>query len=164
MKIVIIANVISLIGSLMMVGTGLIKRKRNVLIVQSAQFVVMGVSNLMLGGITGCITNALSLIRNFVTMRSRLTMLVKLVFIAIWVGMCLIVNRQGLLGWLPVISACVYTWFLDTDSDVFLKIIIILTTIEWVFYDFILMNYSAFAFDILTLIANGVGIVRIKRQ
>jgi len=164
LKIVIIANVISLIGSLMMVGTGLIKRKRNVLIVQSAQFVVMGVSNLMLGGITGCITNALSLIRNFVTMRSRLTMLVKLVFIAIWVGMCLIVNRQGLLGWLPVISACVYTWFLDTDSDVFLKIIIILTTIEWVFYDFILMNYSAFAFDILTLIANGVGIVRIKRQ
>ena len=83
MKIVIIANVISLIGSLMMVGTGLIKRKRNVLIVQSAQFVVMGVSNLMLGGITGCITNALSLIRNFVTMRSRLTMPVKLVFIAI---------------------------------------------------------------------------------
>jgi hypothetical protein len=164
LKIVIIANVISLIGSLMMVGTGLIKRKRNVLIVQSAQFVVMGVSNLMLGGITGCITNALSLIRNFVTMRSRLTMPVKLVFIAIWVGMCLIVNRQGLLGWLPVISACVYTWFLDTDSDVFLKIIIILTTIEWVFYDFILMNYSAFAFDILTLIANGVGIVRIKRQ
>lgn len=163
MDIIIIANIIALIGSLLMIGIGLIKRKKHILLAQSLMFVIMGTANLLLGGVTGFVTNILSAVRNIITFKWKLTLPLKLVFILIQIVIALCVNRIGLLGWLPVISASIFTWFLDTESEITLKIVIIGTQVLWVVYDFCMMNYSAFTFDILTIVSNLIGIYRIQK-
>ena len=50
MKTVLIANVISFIGCLLMVAIGLIKERRKILLTQCVLWAILTVSNLMLGG------------------------------------------------------------------------------------------------------------------
>lgn len=164
MRLIIAANFVSLIGSLLMIGIGFIKSKKNILVAQSFQFAIMGAANLMLGGITGFISNILSMLRNIITFRWKLTVPIKLGFILSQIIITLIVNKIGLLGWLPVIAASVFTWFLDTESEVFLKIVIIGTLLLWIVYDLCLMNYSAFIFDLLTVASNLIGIYRVRKD
>ena len=61
----LIGNIIALIGALFMVAIGLVKNKRNILIMQNIQFFIMGIGNLILGGVSGFVANIVSIIRNF---------------------------------------------------------------------------------------------------
>ena len=158
MNIVVIANIIAFIGAVMMVCIGLIKKKQQILLVQSVQFGIQAAANILLGGVTGFISNLVSIARNLFCLKWAFTVPVKLAFVAVQVVLSLGVNKMGLLGWLPMISGCLYTWFLDLKDEVRLKIVMIIAQIMWVIYDFALMNYVSFAFDILTMISNLTGI------
>lgn len=164
MNIIIIANIVSFIGALIMVGIGLIKTKRNILIAQVMQFTIMGIGNLLLGGITGLVSNLIAALRNVVTFKWGITLPIKVIFIAAQLIMGIAVNTQGILGWLPIASAVIFTWFCDLKKDIHFKIMIIGTLLFWLVYDFILMNYSAFSFDIFTIITNLIGIYRIRKD
>lgn len=58
------ANGIFLIGSFLMVYAGILKNKKAVLLVQTIQIILFIIGNLLLGGITGAISNALGALRN----------------------------------------------------------------------------------------------------
>ena len=85
-------------------------------------------------------------------------------FLAVQVVLSAGGNNLGLLGWLPVISAVIYTWFLDLKDEVQLKTVMIIAQIMWVVYDFVLMNYVSFAFDLLTICSNLMGIRLILKE
>lgn len=164
MSITLIANIISFIGAVIMVSIGFMKKKEHVLTAQCVQFGVLGTSNLLLGGVTGFISNIISIARNVVCNHLHFGLAWKLVFIALQLALSIPFNTNGLLGLLPVVASVVFTWFLDTDNAVFLKGIIIITCFMWVIYDFALQNYVAFAFDILNIASNMVGILAIRRS
>ena len=50
---IIIGNALSLIGAILMACIGLLKKRKQILTVQCVQFGIMGMANLVLGGITG---------------------------------------------------------------------------------------------------------------
>ena len=149
---------------MMMVGIGLLKKKKQILLVQCIQFVIMGVANLLLGGLTGFISNLASIARNLFCLKWEYTMPWKFVFIIMQVVLSAGVNNLGLLGWFPVISAVIFTWFLDLKNEVHLKIVIITAQLLWIFYDYTLMNYVTFVFGILTVCSNLLGIYMILRD
>ena len=66
MTVIIIGNIIALTASLLMVYSGLLKKAKDVVYIQSIQIALFVVSNLVLGGISGAISNLLSLIRNII--------------------------------------------------------------------------------------------------
>ena len=114
MNTILLGNAVTFIGALLMVGIGFIKTKKNILRVQCIQFAIMGIGNLILGGVTGFISNAVSILRNLICFKRELTLPLKLLFIAIQIIITGSVNRMGFIGWLPVFAACLFTWFLDT--------------------------------------------------
>lgn len=162
-NIVFIGNAISLVGACIMVATGFIKKKEHVLAAQCAQFGIMGIGNLVLGGITGLISNLVSILRNLICLKFKFTIPLKLIFIAIQIGLSAYFNNLGFIGWLPVIAACLFTWFLDVKSDLGLKFVIIAAEILWIIYDITLLNFTSMTFDILTIISSIIGIIRIKK-
>lgn len=164
MNIIILANSISLIGALVMVGIGVIKSKKKILIAQVAQFTIMGIGNLLLGGVTAFFSNLIAASRNIITFKFGLNLPIKIVFIIAQLVMGIMVNDQGLLGWLPIAAAVIFTWFCDLKDDFQFKLMIIGTLCFWLVYDFIMMNYSAFTFDVFSVITNIVGIYRIKKS
>ena len=164
MNPVFLGNAISLVGALMMIAIGLIKRKNNILIAQCAQFGVMGIGQFILGGMTGVVSNVVSIARNLICLRFAFQMPLKLLFMAVQIGLTLVVRPQGVVAWLPTLAACAYTWFLDTQNEKLLKTVMIACQFMWIFYDASIQNYSAMIFDIFTVFTNVIGIIRLKKE
>ena len=69
----------------------------------------------------------------------------------------------GIIMWFPIIGTTLFTLFLDVQSDVKLKVVIVISQVFWLIYDFAIMNFASLTFDILTIISTIIGIVMILR-
>lgn len=162
---VIIANVISLAGSILMVLIGLIKTRRNIFLAQTAMYGIFALSNLLLNGFSGMVSNLLGMIRNLFGLKNLLRPWVKALFIALQAGLVALGgSSEGWLGWMPVLSAAVFTAFMDCGNEKLLKGVILAVQFPWILYDIAKQNYSAAAFDIFTIISNLIGILMLEKS
>lgn len=164
MNHIFLGNCIALIGAVLMAGIGLIRQRKHILVVQCIQFGIMGIANLVLGGINGFASALISIIRNLIGLKWELTTPIKAGIISIQVLLALSISHSGIIDVLPGLSACIYTWFLDIKDEIKLKLVIIIAQICWVVYDLSILNYVSFIFDIITIFANIVGIISIGKQ
>ena len=164
MNIVLLANLIALLGAVIMTAIGFLKKQKQILGVQCLQFAIQGTGNLLLGGVTGAIANAVSIVRNLLCFGRKLTLVMKLVFIAAQAALSLLFNDAGLIGWLPVLAAACFTLAADTDNIIFLKAVIIFCQFLWAAYDLSIRNYVGVVFDLLAVITTTVGIVSILKD
>ena len=153
---VIIANVIDFLAAILQVGSGSIKQKRKILVVQTIQILMQGVSMLLLGGITGTINNVLSCFRNYLCYKEKLNIYWKSFLIAASIGMTVIVNEQGFLGIIPAAVCTVFIIFMDVKDPVKFKLLVTLSFVPWMFYHFILQSYVGAIFDAATIITNTI--------
>ena len=82
-KTLIIGNVVALLASLFMVYSGILKKKTQILIAQNIQIILLIISNIILGGISGAISNTAGLIRNLLYQKKCLKMPVKILLTVI---------------------------------------------------------------------------------
>ena len=164
MNHILLGNGIALFGAALMAAIGLIKQRKHILTAQCIQFGIMGVANLILGGISGFVSALVSITRNLICLKWKFTTHIKIGIISIQAVLALGINRSGVIGTLPGLSACICTWVLDTKDEIKLKEVIIIAQVCWLIYDLSILNYVSFAFDIITILANLIGIVTITRQ
>lgn len=158
----IAGNVISFLGCMVMIALGLVKNKKHILLGQMGQFTLQGVANLLLGAVSGVVSCVVSILRIAVFTRFRkVPAWLKLSFLALQAVLTLLMGAQTFSDWLPVLSMVLYTWYLDTEDAVLFKLVNMAGVVMWVFYDFIHRNYSAFTFDLFTIISTTVGILMI---
>ena len=164
MNTLLIGNALCFIASIIMTLMGFIKNKRRFLITQSGMNAVFIAGNLTLGGISGAIVNLVTLIRNFVCLKFDLTKPLKLLFIALQIGLTVYFGCDSIIMWLPVIGACLFTWFMDTENMVLLKVIVIASQLMWAVYDFSIVNYATVPFDLAAAVTNTVSVFAILRD
>jgi len=156
---IVIGNMISFIGAGLMVLIGFLKDQKKILAAQDLQFAIMGVSNLILGGISGVISNLLSIARNVLFQKTgKLSMKTKVLFILLQALLTAYFNKSGAIGWLPVIAAAAFTFVMDSEDPTVLKISIIFGQALWAVFDITFSNYVSCFFDILTILTNLYGI------
>lgn len=163
MNTVLLGNIVALIGAALMVSTGFLKAKKQILVAQCFQYGVLSASNAILGAFTGITANVIGIARNLFCMKREFTVPWKLAFIAAQLALLFAFNADGWLGLLPAAATCVYTWFLDLKDERKLKLVIILTVLCWAVYDFLFRNYVTFAFDLGTVASNTVGIITLRK-
>ncbi len=164
MDIVILANIISFVGAVIMVVSGLLKTKRSILVAQNIQFAIQAVGNILLGGYSGAAINIISIVRNVFCVFVPFTWVWKLVFIAAQAGLTVWVNGFAVIGLLPLAAACLFTVFLDTKNDVLLKAVLTAAQVLWAIYDLSIKNYAFFVFDLLTIVSNLIAIFQMVRK
>ena len=164
MNTLILGNMISGIGCLIMVLIGLLRKKSHILIAQSVQCGFMGFGNLILGGTSGFIANMVTILRNLVFVKCRSSTALKLFFIALQVLLSLGSLGGGLVCWLPILAAALFTWFLDLEDPARLKLVILTTQVMWLIYDLHYRNYVATAFDVMTICSNIIGYCMIRKS
>ena len=161
----IIGNIISFFGCLLMVAFGFIKRKDHMLITQCCQFSLQSVANLMLGSVSGCVAGLVGIVRILAfTKVKKVTVWLKLGFIALQAALTFAFGAQMLVQWLPVLAMVAYTWYLDTEDAVLFKAVNLLGVCMWLIHDIHYINYSAIVFDALTIISTAAGIVILVRE
>ncbi len=167
MNLVIIGNIFGLVGALMMVGLGFIHKRKYILVGQILQFVIMGVGNLVLGGVSGFISNIVGIVRNIFFLKYDMTNGWKSFFMIIQIIIsAYFMYRMGFrwIELLPILATAVYTWLLDTKKESHLKIVLNCCQLMWLVYDIMILNYTAAVFDILTICSNFVGMVNAIKE
>ena len=153
-----------MIGCLIMVGIGFLRQKKQILLAQVLQCLFLGLGNLVLGGFSGFICNIVTILRNLVFLRYNNTTFLKVSFILLQFVLSFGTLSAGFISWLPLIAAAIFTWCMDTRSDVKLKLCILSTQVLWLIYDLFYCNYVASAFDAMTFASNLVGLYMITRN
>lgn len=162
---VLIANIIDFIAAFIQVASGSIKKKSRILLVQIFQLLIQAVSMLLLGGITGAVSNVISCLRNFLCYKEKLSTAWKAILIAAFIAMTLLLNDQGFLGTLPAAVSAVYIIFMDTKDPIKFKLLVTLSFIPWMIYHFILKSYVGAIFDAATIVTNTVTLcIMIKKK
>ena len=164
MNMMVIGNLVSLAGCLLMVAVGFIRKKSHILAAQCVQFGFMGFGNLLLGGTSGFISNMVGIARNLVFAKFRTTTALKIFFILLQLLLSLSSLGDGLISGLPIIAAAIFTWSLDTKSEAKLKVVIITTQVLWLIYDLYYRNYVATTFDVLTMGSNIIGFFMVRKS
>ena len=153
-----------MIGCLIMVGIGFLRKKKQILLAQVLQCLFLGLGNLVLGGFSGFICNIVTILRNLVFLRYNNTRFLKVSFILLQFVLSFGTLSAGFISWLPLIAAAIFTWCMDTRSDVKLKLCILGTQVLWLIYDLFYCNYVASAFDAMTFASNLVGLYMVTRK
>ena len=162
--IVLTANIIDFLAALIQVGSGSIKRKSRILLVQILQLMMQAVSMLLLGGVTGAVSNILSCYRNYLCYKGKLNPFWKGLLIAVSIVMTLLLNNQGLLGYLPAAVCTVYILLMNVKDPVKFKVLVTLSFVPWMFYHWILKSYTGAAFDMATIIMNAITLCAMIRD
>ena len=163
MSPLLIGNILCFTAAVIMALMGLIKDRKRFLAAQGVMNVIYIAGDLVLGGIAGAIANFVSLVRNAVCLKFKMTKPLKTLFIAFQVVFTVLTDRSGLLAWLPVLGNCVFTRFMDSEDPVLLRSVIIGSQIMWAIYDFAIMNFASFPFDIAATITNTVSLISFLR-
>jgi hypothetical protein len=164
MTYIIVGNIIALIASLLMVYSGTLKKRKKLLYVQTIQIGLNVTSNLVLGGITGAIMNALGLIRNILCYKNKLRFNEEIIITIIAIILSVKFNNLGLIGLLPLISTVLYIWLMNTKNIIKFKTLIIFSMSMWFVYDLCIKSYTSSVFDFLTIIANVISVSELSRN
>lgn len=163
MNTVLLGNIVALIGAAIMVSTGFLKTKKQILTVQCFQFVVLSAIERHSRRVHGHHRQRHRHRAQSLLHEKRVHDAVEVVFIAAQLALLFAFNADGWFGLLPAAATCVYTWFLDLKDEVQLKIVIIVTLLCWAVYDFVFKNYVTFAFDFGAVVSNLIGIATLRR-
>ena len=162
--VIIIANIISIISCTMMVLIGLIKNKNKILLSQCVQFTLMGVSHYLLGGMGGVVATIVSILRNLAFFKFKITVPLKLLFVALSVGLSLGTVTLNPITWLPILATSLFTWVIDSEDIIKFKNVMILTVCMWFVYDAVHLNFVSAAFDAFTVVSTGYSVWSIKKE
>ena len=161
---VVIANLIEFVAALIQTGSGAIKKKSRILLVQILQLMLQAVSMALQGGMTGAVSNILSCYRNYLCYKEKLTLAWKIILTAVSVVMTLLLNDQGILGFIPVAVCTVYIFLMDVKDPVQFKLLVTMSFVPWIFYHFALKLYVGAIFDVATVITNSATLLAMARE
>ena len=161
---IIIANIIDFVAAIVQVGSGAIKKKSRILIVQTVQLLMQAVSMLLLGGVTGAVSNVLSCFRNFLCYKDKLNVVWKVILIIASIGFTIALNDQGFLGIIPAAVCTIYIIFMDIKGPVKFKLLVTLSFVPWAVYHFILKSYTGAIFDVATVVTNAVTLFKMVKD
>ena len=164
MLVIIIGNIIALAGSLLMVYSGLLKKAKDVIFVQSIQVTLQAASNLVLGGISGAIVDLLNLVRNIIFYNNNLTNIVKIILTIRTIFLCVYLNNLGIIGDLPLIGAVLYLWLMDIPDPKKFKYLNIFVLFLWLIYDLYILSFASALFDFATIITNVIAVIKIQKN
>ena len=154
-------NIIALIASILMVYSGMLKQKKKILYFQTVQIGMSVISNIILGGITGAIINALSMIRNILCYKNKLGLKEKIIITILAIILTFKFNNLGYIGLLPLISTVSYIWLMNIKDVRKFKLLIIFTMLMWLIYDVVIKSYTSAIFDFMNIIANMFTLLQI---
>ncbi|MCM1150201.1 MAG: YgjV family protein [Butyricicoccus sp.] len=161
-NIIILANAIALASSILVVATGLICDRRRVLLAQCVQKLLGGTSNLLLGGMSGCISNFIGIARNLWCLKKDMSLAMKTALSLAQIALTSLLSRVGPLESLPMAATVIFTFAADTKNPVAFKGVMLLTQAMWTVYDLAIGNYVAFTFDVFAVCSILISIAVLK--
>ncbi|MFQ6974343.1 MAG: YgjV family protein [Streptococcus salivarius] len=165
MTIYLLAQVFSAIGALCVAISSFAKSKHKMLVWQITDYIFTAIANLLLGGYTGALTISISIIRNSLMVKKKMTKAILTILIIIQI-ICRnpISISLGLIGYLPIISSVSYSLAIAITRNLqWLRWVIIENMLLWLIYDLTIQAYPAAVTDVTITLTTLVAIIKNRK-
>ncbi len=142
------------------------KTTRGVLLVQSVSQIIYGIGSAVLGGYSGAVQNAMSVLRNFVAIMKIDSKALKWVMVILGVVLGALFNNLGIWGWLPILANLEYTLavFYFKDNQRALKIAFLISVVLFAVFNGIILSIVGVVTNMIVLITGIIALVREKKE
>ena len=160
MTIYLLAQVFSAIGAI----SSFAKSKHKMLVWQITDYIFTAIANLLLGGYTGALTISISIIRNSLMVKKKMTKAILTILIIIQIIVGTYLNQLGLIGYLPIISSVSYSLAIAATPNLqWLRWVIIENMLLWLIYDLTIQAYPAAVTDVTITLTTLVAIIKNRK-
>ena len=121
-----------------------------------------GIAYLILGSYTGAIDSAIGCTRNILCYTNKLNWITKGIIIGLYTVLTFAFNNMGWCGIVLWLGSALYICFIDLKDVEKFKYVVIANMTAWTIHDFFAQSYVATAFDLGTIFANIIAIIKIK--
>ena len=164
MTIYLLVQVFSAIGALCAAISSFAKSKNKMLVWQITDYIFTATANLLLGGNTGALTISISIIRNGLMVKKKMTKTILAILIIIQIIVGSYLNQLGVIGYLPIISSVSYSLAIAITRNLqWLRWVIIENMLLWLIYDLTIKAYPAAITDIAITLTTLIAIIRNRK-
>lgn len=139
-------------------------KHKKIIFFRTLNELLFGIQYMMLGAYTGMMMNFIGCIRNSIFSRlvekNKSTLLAQICFSALFLFF-IIITWAGAKSLLSGIAKVMSTIAYANPNPFFVRIIIFITSISWLVYNYIVGSYAGCACELFTLISIVIGIIRI---
>ena len=122
------------------------------------------IANLLLGGYTGALTISISIIRNSLMVKKKMTKTILTILIIIQIIVGTYLNQLGIIGYLPIISSVSYSLAIATTPNLqWLRWVIIENMLLWLIYDLTIQAYPAAVTDVTITLTTLIAIIKNRK-
>ena len=147
-----------------MVITGFIKDKKKIVFWQTVEIIIATIGYVILGSYTGAINTSVGSVRNILCYKDKLNLPAKLVLAGTYTGLSFAFNNVGWIGIALLIGSIASLFIIGIKNVMLFKALAIVGMVVWAIHDISIQSYTAFAFDIGTIVALVVSMIQIKKQ
>lgn len=159
-----IGNTIMLVASVIMILSGVPKKKEQIIVIQTVQILLMAIGMFVLNSYVACLINIFSLIRNVLAYKNKLCGRNQVIVLIASTLVAILANNIGIIGFLPIIANALYIMFMNTKDIVKFKCILIATSVLWIIHDFYICSYTSGIMDMVCILMNCISIYSIKEK
>ena len=162
MNEVIVGNVCSLCAAVTDSISSTRKKPGQILAIQILSQVFYGVGTIILKGYSSTVQNAVAILRNLAAIKRIKSRTVEWILILLGVGLGIVFNNLGWVGWLPIVANLEYSVavFRFKNNPRGLKVALIINMLMYFSFSIIIMNYVAAVANIVVAVVTVIALIR----
>lgn len=158
---IVVANLLSFIGSFLLAYSTFSKSKRNMLIIQVGDCMFNSLGCLFAGSLSGFTTNFISGIRNVVNAKEKNNKYINFLFVVAIIVLGIVANTRGIIGLLPVIASIEYTiWSYLCKTAQGLRFGLVVNLILWLIHDCYVLLFTSTTLDVVLICITLYNIIK----
>ena len=162
MNEVIVGNVCSLCAAVTDSISSTRKKPGQILAIQILSQVFYGVGTIILKGYSSTVQNAVAILRNLAAIKRIKSRTVEWILILLGVGLGIVFNNLGWVGWLPIVANLEYSVavFRFKNNPRGLKVALIINMLMYFSFSIIIMNYVAAVANVVVAVVTAIALIR----
>lgn len=155
----ILGELFSLLSSICLAYSTFGKNKKRMIFWQTINASFYSVSCIFLGGYSAVVSNLLTIIRNVLQIKEKMTKKKAAIICILMIGLGIALNNRGVLGILPITASGIYTVMMYmAKSTRQMHIAVIVNMLQWSIFDCFICAYPSLIMDTVII---GLSIVNL---
>lgn len=160
-----LGTIFSFISAILTTWSTFSKNKKEMIKIQIFNPIFGALSNFFLCSYSAVVTNAVNLIRNYLTYKGKLTKVITILCIMFYIVFGLLFNSRGWIGIFPILASSGYAIFcLKSDNAQTLRYGLVLNQILWIIHNIYVKAYPSIITEIIISIITIYNIVKYSKQ
>lgn len=162
---IIIGNVISIVSAIFTAGSAWTVSKQRSYMYQVFQCLTLAVASVFFMSWSGVTTLLLCAARNYLVSKNLFKGKIVIVMLVLLVGLGILVNNRGVVGWIVILNTCIYTiGSCKAMRPLSVKANITFNCAAWALYDFLILDVVSGVMDVGATVLTLASIIRLLRN